>query len=89
MPIAIGLPCDKCGTLHLFTRMLNQNLISKPAGSTDVFSMSCRSCNRTLCFNKDELKPYNVQALSLARGYARRGHYDLVGQPRTERGSRI
>jgi hypothetical protein len=85
MPIALGIPCEQCGTVYLVSALVERRHIdSMPrSAGAGMFTLKCGACPAVRSFHKNDLRPYVVSAEIYANGYAARGEYSLAPSSRS------
>ena len=85
MPIALGIPCEKCGTVYLVSALVERRHIDSMPRSAGVgmFTLKCGACPSVRSFHKNDLRPYIVSPQIYAAGYAARGQYSLAPSSRS------
>jgi len=77
MAISMGVLCEKCGTLHLINSATKNRVDRLPRTDSNLFVLRCMACLAVRSFSRGDLRAYLVSDEYYARGFAKRGQYQL------------
>ena len=77
MAISMGVLCEKCGTLHLINSATKNRVDRLPRTDSNIFALRCVACLVVRSFSREDLRAYLVSDHHYARGFAKRGEYQL------------